>query len=98
MLPQLAQGSANKIFVIPSEFTQALGNLGSAVGDRLNGGGPDGGGPEGGVDLPPVPLEGEDAASAAALAEAEQAAAEATRAAQEAATPGRPGGTPPPVS
>ena len=29
MLPQLAQGSANKIFVIPSEFNQALGNLGA---------------------------------------------------------------------
>ena len=28
MLPQLAQGEANKIFVIPSEFTQALGGLG----------------------------------------------------------------------
>ena len=27
MLPQLAQGPASKIFVIPSEFTQALGNL-----------------------------------------------------------------------
>ena len=27
MLPQLAQGEANKVFVIPSEFTQALGNL-----------------------------------------------------------------------
>ena len=25
MLPQLAKGEANKIFVIPSEFTQALG-------------------------------------------------------------------------
>jgi regulator of protease activity HflC (stomatin/prohibitin superfamily) len=31
MLPQLAQGEANKIFVIPSEFTQALGNIGGAV-------------------------------------------------------------------
>ncbi|HKE80913.1 MAG TPA: SPFH domain-containing protein [Solirubrobacteraceae bacterium] len=28
MLPQLAQGEANKIWVIPSEFTQALSNLG----------------------------------------------------------------------
>src|SRR5512132_2830827 len=28
MLPQLAQGPANKIFIIPSEFNQALGNLG----------------------------------------------------------------------
>ena len=31
MLPQLAQGEANKIFVIPSEFSQALGNLGGVV-------------------------------------------------------------------
>ena len=32
MLPKLAQGEANKIFVIPSEFTQALGNIGGAIG------------------------------------------------------------------
>src|ERR671932_787788 len=32
MLPKLAQGEANKIFVIPSEFSQALGNPGSAFG------------------------------------------------------------------
>src|SRR5919112_1757042 len=38
MLPQLAQGEANKIFVIPSEVTQALGNLSGAVG-RMGGGG-----------------------------------------------------------
>ncbi|WP_372791738.1 SPFH domain-containing protein [Paraconexibacter sp.] len=31
MLPQLAQGDANKVFVIPSEFNQALGGLGGAV-------------------------------------------------------------------
>ncbi len=31
MLPQLAQGSANKVFVIPSELTTALGNLGGVV-------------------------------------------------------------------
>jgi regulator of protease activity HflC (stomatin/prohibitin superfamily) len=40
MLPKLAQGEANKIFVIPSEFSQALGGLGSAVtslGARANG-------------------------------------------------------------
>src|SRR6476469_3204659 len=29
MLPQLAQGESNKIFVIPSEFTQALANVAS---------------------------------------------------------------------
>ena len=31
MLPRLAQGDANKIWVIPTELTNALGNLGSAV-------------------------------------------------------------------
>ncbi|WP_354701911.1 hypothetical protein DSM112329_02252 [Paraconexibacter sp. AEG42_29] len=31
MLPQLAKGEANKLFIIPSEFTQALGNLGGAL-------------------------------------------------------------------
>jgi regulator of protease activity HflC (stomatin/prohibitin superfamily) len=34
MLPQLAQGQANKIFVIPSEISQALGNLGGMLGRR----------------------------------------------------------------
>ncbi len=32
MLPQLAQGEANKVFVIPSEFSQALSGLGGALG------------------------------------------------------------------
>jgi regulator of protease activity HflC (stomatin/prohibitin superfamily) len=36
MLPQLAQGEANKIFVIPSEFSQALGRLGGALGQRAS--------------------------------------------------------------
>ena len=31
MLPQLAQGDANKVFVIPSEWTTALGGLGGAL-------------------------------------------------------------------
>jgi regulator of protease activity HflC (stomatin/prohibitin superfamily) len=31
MLPQIAQGDANKVWIIPSEFTHALGNLGSVV-------------------------------------------------------------------
>jgi regulator of protease activity HflC (stomatin/prohibitin superfamily) len=34
MLPELARGPASKIFVIPSEFTQALGNIGQAVTGR----------------------------------------------------------------
>jgi regulator of protease activity HflC (stomatin/prohibitin superfamily) len=31
MLPQIAQGESNKVWIIPSEITQALGSLGSAV-------------------------------------------------------------------
>jgi regulator of protease activity HflC (stomatin/prohibitin superfamily) len=37
MLPQLAKGEANKIWVIPSEFTTALSNLSGAMG-RVAGG------------------------------------------------------------
>jgi regulator of protease activity HflC (stomatin/prohibitin superfamily) len=32
MLPQLAQGEANKVFVIPGEVTQALGNFAGRLG------------------------------------------------------------------
>jgi regulator of protease activity HflC (stomatin/prohibitin superfamily) len=32
MLPKLAEGSANKVFVIPSEFSQAVAGLGSMFG------------------------------------------------------------------
>jgi hypothetical protein len=32
MLPQLAQGDSNKVFVIPSEFSEAFGGLGRALG------------------------------------------------------------------
>jgi regulator of protease activity HflC (stomatin/prohibitin superfamily) len=34
MLPQLAQGGANKVFVIPSEFTDAFGGIGKALSAR----------------------------------------------------------------
>jgi regulator of protease activity HflC (stomatin/prohibitin superfamily) len=42
MLPQLAQGSANKVFVIPSEFTDAFSGIGRALGARVGNGGSDG--------------------------------------------------------
>jgi regulator of protease activity HflC (stomatin/prohibitin superfamily) len=44
MLPQLAQGDANKVFVIPSEFSQAFGGLGRALGAKPA---------DGGLDNPP---------------------------------------------
>ncbi len=31
VLPQIAQGESNKVWIIPSEITQALGNLGSMI-------------------------------------------------------------------
>jgi regulator of protease activity HflC (stomatin/prohibitin superfamily) len=76
MLPQLAQGPANKIFVIPSEFNQALGNLGGAL--------------RGLADAPaPKPRsgrnEGADAAADAAAADA-RSAADAARAAEREAS------------
>jgi regulator of protease activity HflC (stomatin/prohibitin superfamily) len=42
MLPQIAQGDANKVWIIPSEITQALGNLGGVV-ENLRGAGSGGG-------------------------------------------------------
>jgi len=32
VLPQIAQGDSNKVWIIPSEFTQALGQLGHVIG------------------------------------------------------------------
>jgi hypothetical protein len=31
MLPQLAEGDANKVFVVPSEFAEAFGGIGAAL-------------------------------------------------------------------
>jgi hypothetical protein len=37
MLPELARGEANTVFVIPSEFTQAFADIGHALGGRAEG-------------------------------------------------------------
>jgi len=55
-LPQIAQGDANKVWIIPSEFSQALGQLGSIVDRREGRGGASGdqaGGPARGPQPPP---------------------------------------------
>src|SRR5918995_4541736 len=81
MLPQLAQGPANKIFIIPSEFSQALQNIGGAIGNIA-------GGPGGENGAPPrrqVSSGGTDEVDAKAAADAEAAARAAADAAAEAA-------------
>ena len=35
MLPQLAEGDSNKVFVVPSEFAEAFGGIGEALSRRL---------------------------------------------------------------
>jgi regulator of protease activity HflC (stomatin/prohibitin superfamily) len=87
MLPQLAQGDANKIFVIPSEFSQALSNL----ANRFGGGGGGVGAGNGAAQTQPRPRAERDDAGRRAAADAEEAARaarEATEQAQSAATPG----------
>ncbi len=77
MLPQLAQGEANKIWVIPSEFSQALSNLTSRFAD----------GPP--PKPKPRPKGVDDDIAARAAADAEEAARAARQATEEAesATP-----------
>jgi regulator of protease activity HflC (stomatin/prohibitin superfamily) len=36
MLPQIAQGEANKVWIVPTEFQQALGRIGGALGGGSN--------------------------------------------------------------
>jgi len=82
MLPELAKGEANKIFVIPSEFSQALGGLASSLGVN------------GAAKAPRTPAarspERDEAVERAAAdaAEAARASREASEAASAAATPG----------
>ncbi len=61
MLPLLAQGDSNKVFVIPSEFASALGGIGEAFSSRAHGNAPpppppaksaENGGPADGAKLP----------------------------------------------
>ncbi|MCS5713121.1 SPFH/Band 7/PHB domain protein [Herbiconiux sp. CPCC 205716] len=100
-LPKLAEGSANKLWVIPSELTEALKGIGQAFGDKggsvaasLAGGprpGPSEAAKSGG-------LIGGDAAggtASSALADAQAAVRDATAAARNAAdasAAGRPAG------
>ncbi len=78
MLPQIAQGDANKLWIVPSELGEALKGLGGMFGQV--------------ADSAPSPRRATppprtDNGKSEAVLEAERASAEATRAAQEAAAP-----------
>jgi regulator of protease activity HflC (stomatin/prohibitin superfamily) len=68
-LPQIAQGSANKVWVVPAELTKALEGIGGALGNLV----PDTGGPTTADTRMP---EANPAVLDQALAEAQAAAAE----------------------
>jgi len=80
MLPQLAQGQANKVFVIPSEFSQALGNFTQRLGS----------GPAPPPKPSPAARTATEEAREAALADAEEASAAAREAAEEVSRAERP--------
>jgi hypothetical protein len=82
MLPQLAQGPANKIFIIPSEFSQALQNIGGAIGNIASGGDTP---PNGHQPRPRQVGSGPDEVDEKAAADAEAASRAAAEAAAEAA-------------
>jgi regulator of protease activity HflC (stomatin/prohibitin superfamily) len=92
MLPKLAEGSANKVWVIPSEFSQAFGGIRQAFAGGDEGGSGNGSAPSGPPSPPRHRSAEPDPAASAALEEAQKAAAEASAAAAEAS---RPGGAPP---
>ena len=91
VLPQIARGDANKMWIIPSELTDALKGFGGMLGRNASGGGFDGGSDEEWVDDNPE-MENifedttlEDAAKA--LAEARGQAGLASQEATEHASP-----------
>jgi hypothetical protein len=97
-LPQIAEGAANKVWVLPIELTRALDGIGSALGGLGLGAAEDGTTSSG-----PTAAPAATAATAEAVAAAEQAAATAAEAAAVAAaeaddrrglpaSPGRPAG------
>ncbi len=96
MLPKIAEGDANKVWVVPSEIGRALEGLGSAIGG-VSGIPSNSGGPRKRVDLgkPPVvetdrTLDATHDEVAAAIASAEDAAPQAVSHASAAAPPSAP--------
>jgi hypothetical protein len=90
MMPQIARGDANKVWVIPSEITKALEGLGSSI-HEIAGIPKDSGGPRKRVDLgssEPAKLEGSGALADSEVSKANEAVQAAIAEAASAANPG----------
>jgi hypothetical protein len=87
MMPKIAQGEANKVWVIPSEITKALEGLGSSV-HEIAGIPKASGGPRTRVDMGSTEPAAIVATTDAALSSADQAVKDAIAEAESAANPG----------
>ena len=96
MLPKIAEGDANKVWIVPSEIGDALKGLGSAVGS-IKGIPHDTSGPKVRVDYGDEVDAGAEKREDAALASARDEVAEAIAAAEEAAKPARGSSATPPA-
>ena len=92
MLPKIAEGDANKVWIVPSEIGDALKGLGSAVG-RIPGIPHDSEGPRVRVDYGDDVDAGSERHEDAALTKARDEVAEAIASAEEAAAPTHTSGT-----
>jgi len=90
MMPKIAQGDANKVWVVPSEFTKALEGLGSSI-HEIAGIPKESDGPRTRVDMGTTepPTLGGSGALDRELSSANKAVADAIAAAEHAANPGR---------
>ena len=88
MMPKIAQGEANKVWVIPSEITKALEGLGSSV-HEIAGIPKQSGGPRTRVDMGTTEPSGLEATTDAALSSADKAVQDAIAEAERSANPGR---------
>ena len=96
MLPKIAEGDANKVWIVPSEIGDALKGLGSAVGS-IKGIPHDTSGPKVRVDYGDEVDAGAEQREDAALSSARDEVAEAIAAAEEAAQPTRGSSATPPA-
>ena len=87
MMPKIAEGDANKVWVIPSEITKALEGLGSSIHEIA--GIPQDATPRKRVDMGPTEPELPGTSSDRELSGANQAVQEAIAAAESAANPGK---------